>query len=84
MVSETNSEVVDEMKSKTALAHAMDEAAERGVSAARIMDRFGISMHTLQSWRLGRRKPDVVQAVELASMLGTTVEALWPPQAQAQ
>lgn len=47
------------------------------LSQSDIAKELGIKQNTFSQWETGRRKPDVMQAIKLADILGTTVESLY-------
>lgn len=40
---------------------------------------MGVPRPNVARWEAGRARPNVVTAVDLATELETTVEAIWPP-----
>lgn len=59
------------------LRHAWDE---RNPNPTQVAAALGVTTETLRRWRLGRNVPDAIEIGLLARLLGTTRDALLPPE----
>lgn len=50
---------------------------KRNLSQSDISKMLGIKQNTFSQWETGERKPNVIQGIKLAEILGTTVENLY-------
>ena len=53
-----------------------DICREHGVSVDDIADKLGVSVQTIYSWFSARKMPTVDHLIELADVLGVTVDEL--------
>ncbi len=50
-----------------------------GLTQQELADRLGVHQEVITRWETGGREPRVRAAVRLSEALGTTANALWPP-----
>lgn len=61
-------------------ARPLRDEAGRDLTATRIAAVLGITTETLREWRAGRHVPDAIEIGVLARLLGTTRDAVLPPE----
>lgn len=54
-----------------------DFRRNKKLSQSDISKILGIKQNTFSQWETDKRKPNVIQAIKLAEILGTTVEKLY-------
>ncbi len=50
-----------------------------GLTQIQLGERLGVDQAVIAKWESGSREPRVRAAVRLAEVLGTTANAIWPP-----
>jgi transcriptional regulator with XRE-family HTH domain len=50
-----------------------------GLTQRELAERLGVDQAVIARWETGVREPRVRAAVRLSEVLGTTANALWPP-----
>jgi transcriptional regulator with XRE-family HTH domain len=50
-----------------------------GLTQQQLADRLGLDQAVIARWETGAQEPRVRAAVRLSEALGTTANALWPP-----
>jgi putative transcriptional regulator len=50
-----------------------------GLTQQQLADRLGVDQAVIARWETGVQEPRVRAAVRLSEVLGTTANALWPP-----
>jgi transcriptional regulator with XRE-family HTH domain len=53
-----------------------------GLTQQELADRLGVPQPVIARWESGDREPRVRAAVRLAEELGTTANAIWPPESE--
>ena len=53
------------------------------LTQAELAGRLGVDQAVIARWETGVREPRVRAAVRLSEVLGTTANALWPPDNQS-